>query len=626
MGHPASPETERIEVNLDAMPPWKGALRYVPFPWEAILSSPDPEIQRITQAIRSKAAEQLPDGIMHRPQCVADIHPPMVLDGRAKNAGPHETVFALANADVRLWLDYRLGARLMNLAFCARLGEDPRSQALLLDQLSVVAAEFRPLQRSGWTAYDPNRPLPAEGDGVWLATGAGILALVRILDLMGDRVPAPLRADLKRNLRQEIALIVESWEKKIPWYVKKQTYRSNQWAMPLCGLVYACLYLGDESLRPAYELGVLGLAKTLLAQGEGGSWSEGYSYAAFTLQDVLEVVHAMVRAGDPRLADLPMLRAFDSWFAQMRLTGPYLVNPYDSGHGLAGSHPWPALLLGSLITRNPQTRHAVHRGWLGERYSEDWFSLVYLHLAKDIPEAAATPTHAFYPAQQLLVWRRAWDHENAMALWIRGGSGNDFHLHDDGGHLSLYRGPEAILVEAGTPDYSTPDFNRLYRGQKGHNILQTPGARCERFPTEMPAVAVPVRIESLGAEGGRVFIDGRQAYDDVAHWIRRIEWSASGWVILEDEARLTKTQEAGHEWFRFHTGCHEPLKPTATNDREWVVAWPSARIRILADAPIRVRSVPWPNAVLHPEIQCLLVEAVDSRDQLRLETRIDLVE
>ena len=140
-----------------------------------------------------------------------------------------------------------------------------KDPALLARALALLDAfvDHRPLQRPGSTLSSDDMTMPAGGDGVWLATAWGMSGIVEMLDLLGDQVPAQLRARLDLLLREEVMRICEDWADRRPWFVRVHTPVSNQWLEPSLALVQACLHLKDPRLAPCYDLGVENIAQML---------------------------------------------------------------------------------------------------------------------------------------------------------------------------------------------------------------------------------------------------------------------------------------------------------------------------------------------------------------------------
>lgn len=606
---------------------WSGPLAYRVAEWNAIFDQArdSAALRQQLMALANGAKTNLVSAdpaLYRRPMTVAQIHPSQ-LSSRADAAGPNREVFALAMADCSQSEFVR--SKGMELAIAAAYLQDAECLAKCIDILTACRDRF-PLQRAGWTAYDPNLVLPPGGDGVWLATSWGISGIVDMLTVLGDRVPATLRAELSTLLRKEIELIVRDWADKRPWYVKSRAIQSNQWIEPCVGLIKATLYLSDPQLLPAYNLGVENLAASLAMQGSDGAFMEGVSYANMTVGMLFEALDDLRSNGDLRCHENPFVGNCWSWFAQMLMPGRQLVNTYDSRMSAlpswAVSTPLGSVVNAAFGSGDPRalrvmsTLHpAGNSSIAGVRYAA---ALASLGTAS--PEYL--PTFAHFQSQQQVVWRSAWEApsqpQTAFALFVRGGSPNDSHGHRDQGQVSIYSGDRIILMECGTPDYGAADMEEKYARAAGHGIMQigelTPRAR---------AVSAPITVERLDQAGGKVLVDTTAAYQGVRSCRRQVEWQASGRALITDSVELEAEAPAGTEFFRFHTGANAPVTITEMKGG-WRVTWPGVMMQITSESPIEVEQVQWPDAVKEPFVhQAIIIRSTDARSSLELRTSVD---
>jgi hypothetical protein len=233
---------------------------------------------------------------------------------------------------------------------------------------------------------------------------------------------------------------------------------------------------------------------------------------------------------------------------------------------------------------------------------------------------ASLPTFAYFPSRHLLVWRSAWegpaDAQQALGLWFKGGSINDAHCHRDQGHLSVYAGDRPVLIEAGTPNYATPWFDRDYASARGHGIMQVG----EVAPRSLP-VEAPMTVHQLDESGGSASVDCSRVYVG-AKCGRKLKWSLQGWVEVFDTATFENIVPTGTEIYRFHTGASASLQVSREADG-WRVAWPDASLRIRSDLPVIVEQVPWPDAVLEGGMhQAILIKAAIPTRSISIQTTI----
>jgi hypothetical protein len=611
----------------DRMLPWKGGLAYAATDWSKILGrQASPALRSCVAAMDPAGQRIISEDIRRfvRPLSINDVDSSM-LDGRSASAGGNAQQFALAMADCaqahKLLTD---GVTLSVLAV------QQGNQAYIDRCIAILrnVADWAPFQRPGWTAYRPDLVLPRGGDGVWLATGWGICGVVDMLSILGDRVPADLQAALRMRLRGEVSQIVSDWADARPWYVRSRAVQSNQWIIPSVGLVKACLFLKDPQLLPAYNLGVENVAASLRAMGKDGEFLEGVSYAAMTLEPVFDLLADLKANGDLRCHSMGFVNNSWRWFTQMLMPGANFVNCNDSGMASvpdwARETPLPAIVAATLATSDPDA--VVCMRGLFPRGNTSIHGIKY-QAALDAVVArpgVALPKFAFFPAQQLLVWRSNWEMpsqpQSALGMWFKGGALGEGHCHRDQGQLSIYSGNRAILTESGTPNYSTADMDTKYASAAGHSIMQVG----EVSPRGVP-VDAPMSVASLGADGGIATVDSTKAYRSALSCQRTVAWSSSGRFDIADRVQFVAEIPAGTEIYRFHTGSGSPLV-SEMRDGRCTLSWPDASVSISADGPIDVSQVPWPDAVSPGRVhQVVVIRSAAAMSRISVSTSVTVV-
>lgn len=596
-----------------SLTPYRGALRYVGFPWEEVKKRAEEKKEagvRLSQLV--KRADTIVDKpIRVRHYKLEDV-PESQRDGRYKNAGKNGEVFVLAMYDCGT--ANHLKNDLVAAAIAARLTGEKKYLDYCIEQLRE-AATWVPFQRPGWTAYNPDRVLPEGGDGNWLATGNAINGVVETLDILGDRLPEDLRAKLRENLQREIDSIVDDWETKRPWFVKADFPATNQWVLPLSGMVYACLYLGDAKNLDAYNMGISNLARTAVSMGEDGSWREGLSYGSFSAEHVFWAAWAARRQGDDRLADFPFVQNYHSWMTHMLMPGRYAVNAFDCGLSTMSSRPDESLMLNVMLTESPEGFWAIQT--LFDRLPATRLGLLFDYYVGDREKSDAVPIPwAYFPSQEVMTWRDSWNNRNAMGVWMRGGSTRDMHSHRDNGHISVYNGLNPVLIECGTCSYSDPDLNPKYAEAAGHNILQV-----GEFKPRSAGRPAPITVGTLNETGGEVTVDPTLAFPVAKSWIRKVRWHRDGWVRIADDANLLEEQAAGTEFFRFHTGTTLPLDISGSG-KEWTAKWAGATIALKASRPVQVDQIEWPDRSGLGVHRCIRILVAETSSDLALNTEV----
>ena len=607
---------------------WSGPLAYRVLEWNAIFDQARDSAalrQRLMALANGAKANYVnaDPALYRRPMTVAQIHPSQ-LSSRADAAGPNRDVFALAMADCSQSEFVRRQG--MELAIAAAYLQDAECLAKCIDILNACKDRF-PLQRAGWTAYEPTSVVPPGGDGVWLATSWGISGIVDMMTVLGDRVPASLRSDLNTLLRKEVELIVRDWADRRPWYVRSRAIQSNQWIEPCVGLIKATLHLSDPELLPAYNLGVENLAASLAMQGSDGAFMEGVSYANMTVGMLFEALDDLRANGDMRCHQNPFVGNCWSWFTQMLMPGRQLVNTYDSR--MSSLPSWAVTTpLGSVISAafgsgDPRAIRVLSTLYPSGNSSISGvrYEAALAALGSVTPEYL--PAFMHFPSQQQVVWRSRWEApsqpQTAFALFVRGGSTVDSHGHRDQGQVSIYSGDRIILMDCGTPEYGQADLEEKYARAAGHGIMQIG----ERLPRNL-AVDAPISVERLDAAGGKVRVDTTSAYQGVRSCQRDVEWMAAGRALIVDRVELDAAAPAGAEFYRFHTGATAPVTISEAKGG-FTVSWPGVIMRITSSSPITVEQVTWPDAVREPFMhQAIIVRSVDSRAELDLRTQVDV--
>jgi hypothetical protein len=607
--------------------PWSGRLLYRGFDWDRVGAKlpGSPSLRALLLGFSGQIDKALSDPIQfcQRATKLSDI-PPGQLDARHAAAGANAETFALAMADCAQG-DY-LRTQGVALAVYARLlrREDCLNKCILMLK---AFSEHSPLQRPGWTAYTPDVRLPNGGDGVWLGTAWGIQGIVEMLFILGDRVPAELRADLCQLLQREVERVRDDWTNGRPWYVKTRAHQSNQWIEVSAALARACLYLGQQRNLDAYNLAVESLARTLETLGQDGAFVEGVTYASMTEGSLFDAIGLIRGTGDSRLDQFDFVRQAWKWWMHMTVPGAQYVNCNDSRMSVipewARRTPLPSMFeatrhgggpdaLRQLLQAYPESQPSV----LGIQYTSETESLT--------PTGISLPTHAYFPTQELLVWRSRWEMPSApsqaWSLWVRGGSRLDSHSHRDQGHVSVQNGDHPVLLDCGTPDYSNPDLDRKFASAAGHNVLQIG----ELAPRNAVAVA-PITVQALSDAGGELSIDCSAAFPATKSYTRTITWERQGRIQIRDRIVFREPTRIGSELLRFHTGATTPLR-LASDDEGHSAQWATARLTFVAKPPVSIRQGTWPDAIREPFLHTMIsLDCLSASTEYDVQTEIQLV-
>lgn len=578
-----------------------------------------------------KALREAEQGLWRRPYRFEDIGKHRSwLDKRAVPLEEEiRETFALAMSDFMMC--WNLADHFPGMVAAAKLSGDSRLREFAGAQLREIST-WRPLQRPGWTVYSPGRRLPPDGqDGNWLGTGVGIRTIVTAMDIMGDDLDPQVRGDLRSLLAAEIASIVDDWKTKRTWFIQSNNAITNQWVLPTEGLVRACLHLGVDEYREAYELGVNNLLQALSAHGAMGEFEEGIHYARFTTESLLHAAHAMAVAGDRRAIEHPYLASFATWAVHHLQPGRMLVNCFDAVWAFVPREHegWRSFLSLMVFCSGDKTANwALHDQFDGP--SDDLAGLACRLIARDLDQNPP-PLFAAYDRATMAVWRDGWS-DDGDGVWIRGGHELDQHDHRDRGHVNLIRRGKPILIEAGTPDYSNPDIFVHYQSDAGHNVLRL-GSFFPSKPYPIFGYATryegwqkrgcvaPIEVRRLDAAGGSVVVDATRCYAALERWHREVDWSNDEMTIHDD----VRIRDGGQDiiLFRWHLGTEQDVAITA-DGRSAEVHWADARIHISADSALSIRQFKAPDATVTGEDDrqhtCLEVQSAGAIGSIRVTT------
>ena len=550
------------------------------------------------------------------------------LDTRTKYLkGKTREVFALAMSDYGT--NGAVAKELPLLAAAVTLTNNKSCLKRLEAQLLEMVI-WSPLQRPGWTCYAPGRRLPRGGDGNWLATGTGVRAIADTLEILpADALSKKLRGAVDKLLAREIPSIVDDWRSRRPWFVRLNNPLTNQWVLPTEGLVRACLLLGVDNHREAYELGVKNLRLALDAHGPAGEFEEGIGYAAFTVTSLASAARAMARANDRRAIDHPFLAKFGEWAVQHIQPGGMLINCFDCGmtrsRQLREYLTYAAVMLDSDVAR-----WAVEHCTGGP--STDLMGLFY----RAQPSQKIVPPKPFaaYTRAARVNWRSNWG-EDATGIWIRGGHRLDQHDHNDRGHVNLIFKGRPILIEAGTPSYGHPRIHSHFSTGYGHNVPQiglTPPKDSNVKRRQPPGwqknrTVAPLTVHRLDARGGDVTVKGDKCYDGLKQWRRRVKWDAATLRVI-DTVELADGKE-DVILFRWHLGTGKAVKIGRDVEGNVSVTLPDARLTISASTPVDVTQTKAPDATLKSKKKgedhlhtCLVVRSHSKVKTLKLTTTV----
>lgn len=479
----------------------------------------------------------------------------------------------------------------------AQAVSDSEASAILSEELPLIAAAYRlqptktalktylesqlaevlswiPLQRSGWTIGAGWDAPPPEGDGVWLATGTGLQALSILLDVLpAGTLNATLEANLRQRMRDEIALVHSDWTAGIPWYVKGAGKpASNQWIVPVSGMVAAACVLGDVPVTH-YDYGVARLQQSFDLAGADGSLSEGHGYGlSWSSLSLLMANHYMTtRRNDARFAEGFAVR-FPEWAVAGLMPGDGFVNAFDFYPGQHGN-------LAAL--QNDMTQLAVFTAgsplvWSMANIYTAPAAGFYGLLVRQSQLASAPPPpparQGLFTRSRLFVWRDNLA-KTGSALWLRGGDPLDYHTHHDRGHVSFTVAGTPVLIEAGTPGYAAANKVPDYDSAIGHNVLRING---DIYPGRTEAALGTDAVTDLG---GAASVNLATAYPALQSYIRDVTWTATMVDLVDTFTAPASSPVTAAMTLHLATPPFAASAIQQISDREYLVTLPAATIQ-----------------------------------------------
>lgn len=520
-----------------------------------------------------------------------------------------------------------LKTELPRIAAAATLTAEAPLLERALAQLAELAT-WEPLERRGWSLSNAKPRLQGD-DGAWLGTGWLVRAIADTVDILTpEKMPQALAAALRSRLAAELALMEGDWQSGRPWYVRAQAAHSNQWILPNEALVRACLFLGPDAHREAYERGIANLLRSMDLQGPDGEFVEGLRYSGLSLESLYSIARATARAGDDRLRKHPFLRRFPTWLAHHFQPGGFLINAFDSPGSSRGnlSRDQGLLATAAVVSGNP---HAIWALRTRAGFGDTLDAIIAANVAAQ--SGSLPPLHAHYTFATRLNWRSSWDDDAATGLWIRGGHPTDFHDHMDRGHVNFIIGKRPILIEAGTLTYAVPNNATHLRSVAGHNVLQIGDAAPDRLdPSALKHAGqiltrehrpAPITVAQMDGAGGIATVDVSKCYASVARWLRRVEWDSVA-VTVDDDLELKEDDIAQ---FRWHLGVLANAAPSTTPGR---IDVGDIVLTYEGDQPLVARIEPMPDATLESgkitEHACVVLRTTSPVKRLKLKTNVGL--
>ncbi|RRJ96157.1 heparinase [Opitutaceae bacterium TAV4] len=566
-----------------------------------------PELAEARETFFQLAREEAAKPLVRRPRTLAEL-----LAGRTivkyRNQPTHmsrltqeqfeQTALSIGDADAAR----HLATHLPRMAAAAALTGDAGLAGRVREQLREMTT-WSPLQRPGWSVNNSNPRLPEGGDGPWLGTGWAVRAMADAMALLPpDELPDDLRLSVIARFDAEISSIMADWQTTRNWYLRRQAAFSNQWALPIEGLIRASLVAGLDRHRDAYEYGIKQMLRSLDAQGPQGEFIEGLHYANITLGAMLSTAQATSLAGDERIRSHPFLKSYPVWFAGHLQPGGFYINAFDTNTGNSGIDR--GMLSQFIVVMQDPIATWVLATRSGGGFA-DTFEGLAARTVSVTPQKP--PLWAKYEVATRINWRSSWDDDTATGFWMRGGYAGDDHDHMDRGHINFIIGKRPLLIEAGLLSYGIAEHRTHFRSVAGHNVLQVGNAPAAQLTAQLLKQkagqildaehrSAPITVKCMDASGGEASVDVSGCYASVKRWVRHVTWNESH-VDVRDEVEL---REPDHILFRWHLGQDSTANqvPTRNTTSTGNMRVGDIVVSYEADTPVNVTVEPMPDRTL----------------------------
>ena len=545
---------------------------------------------------------------------------------------------------------------------------NPTHLTQLSDKCKDVLTEFskydKGLQRANWNVQPQVEHIITEpildgitgtnntnivgGAGGYLGSPWTLHSIVTMLDILDtDEIVGPtIKQKLKTIIRREILLIIKNWKNYLSWYVVGNQTNTNQAIEPICGLIQGCLYLEEQNLLPAYEVGTTILNDAFnTGFGASGGFAEGYAYAYSTTPLVHKTLRLIQDTGDTSLnaSSANWVENNWKWMIDHIMPGNLIANYSDNGNpklespltnsphlAVSTSVVAASVVDGDVANFQPlKNLNVIYPDAIPTEMEQlEWYGLSKLPGSTTASGLTALPNFVHYKDSALVIWRSKRDVIKHVAndtagvtsfgIWIKGATPLDGHVHRDAGQISVNMGKKIILMDSGS-NYDHPNQLEL-QGVSGHSILQI-----DTIPNEYPVYSgwtgCPITVNQLGATSGNVNINILGAYmgpgvtnanltgakiaqyqaGRISDISRGITWQFNVGTNLHISIKdgVTFTTSVGGEHYRWHTGSTATIGGSGftftENSTVWTANWAGGTMTITPSRAITVTGITGPD-------------------------------
>lgn len=441
----------------------------------------------------------------------------------------------------------------------ALLHYESSDNKVLQDYLKLQLTEicrWQPLQRQGWSlsSTSTTTPLDKYRDGVWLATGNTLQALVTTLELLPpNSIDSQLIDKVRQLIATEIKATYKDWIDKTPWYVRANKFNSNQWIVPAAGMLVGSAYLGTDKYKDEYNIAIEALTDSFQEAANDGSLSEGYAYAASWTASALLLSSYYDKAyGENRLAEYDFINNFSTWMSLYFQPGGNFVNAFDNAIGQRNNLNHNLYLAHKIaaLSSDPCLSELANNNETQETKS-GFFKL--LNMSAKCTKLDKLLHYGVFQKSNMFIWRSSWDKE-ASGVWVRGGDKNDFHDHFDRGHVNFISRGTPILIEAGTPSYNNPEKNSYFDQPTAHNVIEVSGKKTNKSEAT-------ITLGVITSKKGSISVELDKSYPNLKLWNRSTAWNIDEISIIDKIITADETPEK----IKFYWHIASPNKPETSS-------------------------------------------------------------
>ena len=534
------------------------------------------------------------------------------------------------------------------------------------DVLTELSKYDKGLQRANWNVQPEVQHLITEpildgitgtgltnivgGAGGYLGSPWTLHSIVTMLDILGnDPIVTPtIRQKLKTLIRREILLIIKNWKNYLSWYVVGNQTNTNQSIEPICGLIQGCLYLEEQNLLPAYEVGTTILNDAFnTGFGASGGFAEGYAYAYSTTPLVHKTLRLIQDTGDTSLnaSSANWVENNWKWMIDHIMPGNLIANYSDNGSpklespltnsphlAISTAVVAASVVDGDVANFQPlKNLNVIYPDAIpAEMEQLEWYGLSKLPGSTTASGLTALPNFVHYKDSALVIWRSKRDVIKHVAndtagvtsfgIWIKGATPLDGHIHRDAGQISVNMGKKIILMDSGS-NYGHPNQSEL-QGVSGHSIMQIDTIPRLVWPVYSGWTACPITVNQSDQTSGNVNVNILGAYmgpgvtnanltteqrilyqsGRISDISRGITWQFNVGTNLHITIKdgVTFTRAVGNEeHYRWHTGSTATIGDSGftftENSMVWTANWEGVTMTITPSRAITVTGITGPD-------------------------------